>query len=408
MIKRIKYISQIENVLNLWKSIFLVWSRQVWKTSLMKYILQNLPQKSFYINLDEIATLWLVEFNNLLEFTTYINGYFGINLDDYDIILFDEIVRVKNFNIILKWLIDKYKDKSFISSASGNYETITEIIDGLAWRIVKIEVFPLDFKEYLLFKWKNIDISVMSEKIYTLIEKDLLDFISYGSYPEVVLAESFSNKKLILKSIIDSIFEKDLRNFIKEEKIIDIKKLIVYLSNNIWSLVSYEWLSNELWLKLNDVKKFLYLLEKSYIISTINPFFGDKKIENSKKQKLYFQNFAIPNYFLSSFEKNIFSWKDIEMMIFLNLKSNLHLNDEIFFYQRLNWSEIDFILKKDGKIFPIEAKSSNKDVIPKIFSSFWDRYFKDIWYFIKSTKNIYFSRELNSKEVKGIPFFGIF
>jgi predicted AAA+ superfamily ATPase len=49
------------------------------------------------------------------------------------------------------------------------------------------------------------------------------------------------------------------------------------------------------------------LLEKSYIISTINPFFGDKKIENSKKQKLYFQNFAIPNYFLSSFEKNIFS-----------------------------------------------------------------------------------------------------
>jgi predicted AAA+ superfamily ATPase len=73
----------------------------------------------------------------------------------------------------------------------------------------------------------------MSEKIYTLIEKDLLDFISYGSYPEVVLAESFSNKKLILKSIIDSIFEKDLRNFIKEEKIIDIKKLIVYLSNNI-------------------------------------------------------------------------------------------------------------------------------------------------------------------------------
>jgi hypothetical protein len=46
MIERIKYIKQIKNVFWLNKSIFLVWSRQVWKTSLMKYVLNNFDYKS--------------------------------------------------------------------------------------------------------------------------------------------------------------------------------------------------------------------------------------------------------------------------------------------------------------------------------------------------------------------------
>jgi predicted AAA+ superfamily ATPase len=49
----------------------------------------------------------------------------------------------------------------------------------------------------------------------------------------VALENSFNNKKIILKSIIDSIFEKDLRNFISQDKILDLKKLILYLSKNI-------------------------------------------------------------------------------------------------------------------------------------------------------------------------------
>jgi len=371
MLERKKYINQIKDVLETNKSIFLVWARQVWKTSLMKYILENFKNKSFYINFDEIATLWVIEFNNLNEFINYINWYFGIDINDFDTLLFDEVVRIKNFNVILKWLIDKFINKKFISTASWNYEIISEIIDWLAWRIVKIDVYPLDFREFLYFKWKNINLDYISENIFKLIEVDLFEFLTYWSYPEVVLEKNYDKKKIILKSIIDSVFEKDLRNFIKEDKIIEIKKLILYLSKNIWSLFSYEWLSNEIWLRLNDVKKFIFLLEKSHIIFTLKPFHTDKSIESSKKQKIYFNNFWIINYFSWNLElKNTFDWKDVENTIFLNLKYNLIFSDELFFYQKLNWSEIDFILKRSWKLIPIEAKSNNRDVIPKIFRIF--------------------------------------
>lgn len=407
MIERKKYINKIKNVFWVSKSVFLVWARQVWKTSLMKYILWE--TKGFYINFDEIATLWIIEFNNLQEFVNYINSYFSIDINDFDILCFDEIIRIKNFNIILKWFIEKYPKIKTISSASWNYEIVWDIVDWLAGRIVKIEVFPLDFKEFLIFKWKSIDLNIMSENIYKLIENDLFEYITFWSYPEVVLENSFNNKKIILKSIIDSIFEKDLRNFISQDKILDLKKLILYLSKNIWSLFSYEWLAWDLWLKLNDVKKFIFLLEKSYLIFTISPFFTDKKNEYSKKQKIYFNNFWVVNYFTWNLElKNIIDWKDVEETLFLNLRYNLEFNDNLFFYQKVNGSEIDFILKRNWKITPIEAKLSNKDVIPKIFNSFYEVYSEEIDYFIKSTKNINFTREFNQTKVLWIPFYNIF
>jgi len=118
-----------------------------------------------------------------------------------------------------------------------------------------------------------------------------MEFLTFGSYPEVVLETNYENKKLILKSIIDSVFEKDLVKFIKQEKVLDIEKLVLYLSKNIGSLFSYEGLSENLGIKLKDVKNYLNLLEKSYLIFKLNPFYTDKKLEYSKKQKIYFNNF---------------------------------------------------------------------------------------------------------------------
>ena len=410
MIKREKYISVIERILSIKKSIFLVWSRQVWKTSLMKYVENNFGKKSFYINFDEIVTSWFIEFQNLGEFINYINAYFWVNIEDYDILLFDEVVRIKNFNIVLKWLIDKYKDKNIIASASWNYEIVWDIVEGLAGRIIKIEVFPLDFKEFLIFKWKNIDLDSVTENIYSLFENDLMEFLTFGSYPEVVLETNYENKKLILKSIIDSVFEKDLVKFIKQEKVLDIEKLVLYLSKNIGSLFSYEGLSENLGIKLKDVKNYLNLLEKSYLIFKLNPFYTDKKLEYSKKQKIYFNNFWTINYFSWNLRlKQIIDWKDVEQLLFLNLKFNLWFNDKLYFYQKLNWTEIDFIVKNEWKIIPIEAKLNNKDIIPKPFNAFFKKYWEDISYFYKTTKNINFIRDFEKKEkIIWKPFYSIF
>ena len=63
--------------------------------------------------------------------------------------MFDEIKNLKNFNILLKSLIDAYPDKRFICISSGNYVWLNEIIEWLAGRSLQLTVYPLDFKEFL-------------------------------------------------------------------------------------------------------------------------------------------------------------------------------------------------------------------------------------------------------------------
>jgi len=88
--------------------------------------------------------------------------------------------------------------------------------------------------------------------------------------------------------------------------------------------------------------------------------------------------------------KKLIDWMDIEQTLFLNLRFNLRFQERIYFYQKLNWTEIDFIIKREWKIFPIEAKTSNRDIIPKSFNSFLEKYIDEIWDFYKSTTSVNF------------------
>jgi predicted AAA+ superfamily ATPase len=53
------------------------------------------------------------------------------------------------------------------------------------------------------------------------------------------------SKKLVLKSILDSVLLKDLKEFIHQEQIVDFIKLVKYISNSVGSKFSYEKLANE-------------------------------------------------------------------------------------------------------------------------------------------------------------------
>jgi len=77
----------------------------------------------------------------------------------------------------------------------------------------------LDFEEFLFFK--QITPTLCKNKHYfEALKKHLLEYLTFWWYPEVVLTNDIQSKKLVIKSIIDIIFQKDLLKLIKEEKII--------------------------------------------------------------------------------------------------------------------------------------------------------------------------------------------
>jgi len=406
MFVREKYFKQIDEVLKLKKSIFFTGSRQVGKSTLMKLYLEKNDKKFFYANFDEIFSYGLLEFKNIQDFINYLNIFYKTDVLKYDFIVFDEIIRVKNFNILLKALIDKYKDKIFFCSASWEYEIVENIIEWLAGRIVKIQVYPLDFTEFLQFKWIK-SLTTISCQTFDILEKFLKEYITFGSYPEVVLTEDINWKKLVLKSIVDSIFQKDILKLVKEDKILDLTKFAVVLRNNIWSLFSYEQFANKLWIKVNDLKKFVYALEKIWLLFRLNPFYTDKKLEITTKQKVYINDFWVYNYLMNLFLEPELDGKYIEQFVFSQLKFNLGFFNKLYFYRKQNETEIDFIYEKDWRIIPIEVKSWNSDNVPKVFKSFCAKYNDRVDYFIKTTKCLFSERQIENCKVKIIPYLNI-
>lgn len=402
MIFRTKYFKLIDQVVNLKKSVFFTGSRQVGKTTLMKSYLESKKISYFYANFDEIFWFWIGDFKNVADFVDYLKMFYQNDFLEHNFIVFDEIIRVKNFNIILKALIDRYPEKIFFCSASGEYEIVENILEWLAGRIVKVNVYPLDFNEFLQFK--NVKfIKCNSPLHFDLIKKYLLEYLRFGGYPEVVLNEDENAKKIILKSIVDSIFQKDLLKLVKEEKIFQLIKFVKLLRNNIWSLFSYEGFANKLGVKLNDLKVFINALERIQLVFLLNPFFTDKKIEISSKQKIYINDFGIYNFLVNNFDVEL-DGKFVEQFVFNQLKFNLWFFDELYFYRKLNESEIDFIYKNQDGLIPIEVKSDNSDNIPKIFKSFCEKYKKDINFFVKTSQCLEKERQIDDCKVWIMPY----
>lgn len=68
-------------------------------------------------------------FDTTDQFINYIQTYYKFDRDLVDYILIDEFKNIKNFNLLIKSLIDKYPHKKFICTSSGSYQRTHEVIE---------------------------------------------------------------------------------------------------------------------------------------------------------------------------------------------------------------------------------------------------------------------------------------
>ncbi|MDQ7022305.1 MAG: DUF4143 domain-containing protein [Candidatus Gracilibacteria bacterium] len=287
---------------------------------------------------------------------------------------------------------------------------IKKLGSSLVGRIKEIYVYPFSFYEFL--ELKNIDIKHLSiEKykdfMYEKIEPLLKEFYLYGGYPAVLLSKTKEEKIDKISEILEMYLKKDIYYFLTEKEVISFKKLFSYLSYNISSSVNISKLSSYLGINRKKIEYYLEILEKSFLLYKVYPFYNNNRKEYSKTIRIFLNDTGIINFLKSNFNLIEFEGELIENFSFLELLKNKKLNsDEIKTYNKLNGSEIDFIYcYKEGGIIPIEIKLKNNDIIPKIFNSFEKDYEDNIRLFIRTSTNFIGNRIIKNKEVKVIPFF---
>lgn len=349
------------------KILALIGSRQVGKTSLLYLLIEHLlktvkPTNIFYFNLDdfEIQSLF-ASANTFLQY---------IKTDESTKYIFiDEVQRLENPGLFLKSIHDLKLNLKIIVSGSSQLELRAKLKEFLVGRLRQLEIPRLTFSEMIKLS-PNIP------------QKSILEnMMMYGSYPEIAKQDNIEEKKLLLNDIYKTYLQKDVADFAKIENINAFNKLLILLAAQIGSLLNIHHLANTLRISSQKIAHYLDILEGTFIIKRLYPFFQNYKKEISKTPKIYFMDLGLRNLLLTN-------WQTLQLradqgalfenLVFLELyNQDVYKLKHYHFWRTTNQTEIDFIIEDGTNLKALEAKYSNNKN-PKSFTTFKKYYPKAI------------------------------
>jgi len=330
------------------KIITLIGVRRCGKTSILYDMINKLcstveKTKMLFLNFeDERLELNSDELDLILQ--AYSELYPQQNLSEC-YLFFDEIQNIPNWEKFIRRVYDTISKNIFITGSNSKLLS-SEIATSLRGRTLSFEVFPLSFKEYLLFK--DIEIDLYSSKSLAHIKNAQESFLKNGSFPEILfLDEIYANQTL--QEYFNVLLYKDLAERYNISNTIALKFFLKRIIASSTKQISINKIYNELkssGLKIgkNTLYDFLDYVQNIYLALTLKRY--DKLLVNKElgERKIYSIDIGLNNAIEFKFSDNI--GKALENAVFLELKRNYN---EIYYY-RSQRSECDFVISTKGKI----------------------------------------------------------
>lgn len=258
--------------------------------------------------------------------------------DDFKYIFIDEVQNVTGFEAI----INAYREEgnySIFLTGSNSYLLSGELVTKLTGRYIEIEMLPLNFYEYVDMK------KFMNKEVDANIYHEFEEFIRNGGFPGSLYYDTYEDKLLYTRSVIEQIFNKDIKNHkkIKDKALFEvIQKFVV---NNFGAIISvssiHEYLIGQ---KINvdrrTIKTYIEVLENAKIIYPCDLFdIKSKKVLEGEK-KYYLADLSI--YYALNTDNRINYGPVLENVLF----SYLHSKNYSLSVGKIGNLECDFIARR--------------------------------------------------------------
>ena len=341
-------------------AIVITGMRQVGKTTLMRQLYDDFEGRRLWFDLDNPLDQMVFEnidyesiYNDLVRLSEVKN-------DERLLVCIDEIQNLPDITKVIKYLIDHFSVK-FIVTGSSNYYLRNLFPESLSGRKFLYVLPVLSFREFLFFNGRisedqlvgNLEKAMQTKSQVNILQtKELYaDYLEFGGFPEVVLTTDRDTKRLILRNIFSSFFEKDIRVFTELKDVRELRDLILLLAARNGNILDVSKLSSEL--GINRVKMYNYLefLESIFFLRLLPKY--SKSIDRSVNggKKVFFSDTGILNLVAKVTDGQLFETA---------VANQLAYYGELSFYNKRNKSEIDFILNKEIA-FEVKQKALEHD-----------------------------------------------
>lgn len=398
-----KIKDKIVESLKLKEITVLIGARQVGKTTVLKEIISKL-NNVLYFNLD-------IEQDNI-HFSSQEIFLRKIQLEvgsEKAYVFIDEIQQKEDAGRFLKGLYDMDLPYKFVVTGSGSIELKEKISEALTGRKYMIEMSTVSFEEFVDYKTKykykkRLDAFFDVEKEQTKLL--LAEYLNFGGYPAVVTEETIVRKKEIMNEIFVSYLTKDISFLLGVKHPDKFVKMIQLLAVQSGSILNYSQLSQDVGVRLETLKTYLWYAEQTFIISTVKPYFTNPKKEITKSPNIYFNDLGMCNFSKSSFNGDSNDGMVFQNFVYTILKSKYEKGlSKINHWRTKDKAEVDFVVQTENGTTPIEVKFSElkKARVTRSFRSFIKKYSPQKAFVVNLTleKTI----KIEESEVVFIPYY---
>ncbi len=340
-IKR-KIESQLPRLKSQYPVLTITGPRQSGKTSLVKNFFRDMP----YSNLEDFEERAFARDDP--------KGFFS-RLPDGAVI--DEIQNAPEITSWIQLIVDdKRRNGMFILTGSRQFEVMEAVSQSLAGRSVMIKLLPFS-----------------TEEIPAIPSVD--DLLLTGFYPRIW--DQGLDPVEALSSYVNTYLERDLRTMTQIHNITAFERFLGLCAGRIGQILNVSSLANDAGISHTTAAQWLTILEASYIVYRLRPFFTNIGKRLVKSPKLYFYDVGLAARLLEierpahlrnhPLKGNLF--ENLIVSEILKYRYNRNLPDNLFFYRDNKGNEIDMVLSIGGVPFPVEIKSG-QTLNPDFFKAF--------------------------------------
>lgn len=326
--------AELRSLAGKYKVITITGPRQSGKTTLVKQVFPELK----YVSMEETDNR---------EFATndpraFISKY-------HEGVILDEIQRTPELLSYIQGMVDSKPDPAqFILTGSNQFSMLSSISQSLAGRTAILKLLPFSIGEINSF----------------MEEYDTDDYLFRGFYPAIYANDL--DPVRTYSYYFETYIEKDLRQLIRIKDLSLFTKFIRLCAGRIGSILNQSQLANETGVSVNTIDSWLSILEASFIIFRLPPWFDNISKRLIKSPKLYFYDSGIASFLLGIRNKDHLTSHPLRGNLFENLvvsemikaHFNRGLNHELYYFRDSSGNELDLVIPEGHMLHAAEIKSS--------------------------------------------------
>ena len=314
--------------------VTIIGPRQSGKTTLVRNLFSNKP----YITLENIDERKFAESDPRGFLAKYPQGA-----------IFDEIQRFPELLSYIQGIVDeKNINGMFILTGSHQLRLQESITQSLAGRTAMLKLLPL----------------AISELVSNGINSSLDEYLLNGMYPRI-FKENINPTKYY-RDYVQTYVERDVRQIVNVKDLNMFQHFLKLCAGRIGQVFNSHSLSNELGITHNTVRDWISVLEASFLIFRLQPYYENFGKRLIKSPKLYFTDVGLASYLLDIISVEQVSRDPLRGNLVENLvilesmkyQQNLGREPRFYYYRDSNNNEVDMLYKTGHELIPIEIKSS--------------------------------------------------